>query len=72
MAGTAYEFLSERQDRLAPALRGNPDLAAFVQAVLEHVVDHADARGLALSDVTLEPPVVIQQGGTSYVSARVR
>ena len=72
MPKTAYEFLTERNDRLALALAVNTDLAAFIQAVLEHLIDRAESRGEALEDIEVEPPEIVRQGHSYYVRARIR
>ncbi len=72
MATDAYEFLRERHDRLASALSANEDVANFVQAVLEHVIDRAAARGEALADIEIESPQIVRQGNNYYVMAGIR
>ncbi len=72
MATDAYEFLKERQDRLAAALASNEDVANFVQSVLEHAVDRAESRGEALSAVEIESPQIVKEGNSFYIMAAVR
>jgi len=71
MAATAYEFLTERNARLATALGTNPEVAKFVQAVLEHLIDRAETTGAALSTVEVEAPRITQEGQSYYVSAKI-
>lgn len=68
MPSTAYEFLLERQDRLAEALVRNRDVAEFVQAVLEHLIDRADTRG----EPHMGSVEIISDGSRYLVSVRLR
>lgn len=72
MPSTAYAFLAERNDRLIQALNRNKDVAQFIQAFLEHLIDRAEAKGVQPEDLTIDPPQIVQRGAQSYISARIR
>lgn len=72
MPSDAYDFLRDRQDRLATALGRNADVANFVQSVLEHAIDRAAARGQALSAIEIEAPQIVREGNSFYISAGIR
>lgn len=69
MATTSFEyFLGRRNAACVQLLERNHDMGAFIQGLLEHVVQYAEREGIAVEDVKLDLPFVSDDG---YIQGRI-
>ena len=70
MATNAFEFfLGRRQRACTELLEQNEDVAGFVAALLEHLVDYSREQGIPYRAIILDRPFVTADG---YINARIR
>lgn len=59
MATTPHEyFLGRRNEACVRLLEKNEDVNGFIRAVLEHLVDFANHKGIRFEDIRLDRPYV--------------
>ena len=69
MATTPMEyFVGRGNQRMVRLLEQNQEVSEFFYAVLQHLVDHANATGRSFADLRIRDPFVSSDG---YIRARV-
>ncbi len=69
MATSPFEYFVGRQNqRMVQLLERNRDVSEFFYAVLDHLVEHANAKGKRFEDLQIHDPFVSSDG---YIRARV-
>lgn len=69
MPTTPFEYFAGRRSAACVRLlEQNTEVNAFIQALLEHLVDFAEHEGIRFSDVKLDLPFVTNDG---YIKARI-
>lgn len=68
MARSAYEFLESEQSEVVKFCQRNHSVSAFIQGLLEHLVNYCNTEGVAFEDIELTTPYVAVD---EYVRARI-
>lgn len=69
MATNPYEhFVGRENQKMVRLLEENREVSEFFYTVLQHLVDHANAKGKAFKDLQIHDPFVSSDG---YIRARV-
>lgn len=72
MATTPFEyFLGRRNQACVQLLEKNEDVSYLVMGLLEHLVDYANHKGIAVEDIKLDRPFIKDDGSNSYLVARI-
>lgn len=68
MARSAYEVLESRNSQIVRLLDENRSVSGFIQALVEHLVDYANHRGVSFRDIEISTPHI---GDDAYLRARI-
>lgn len=69
MPTTPFEYFVGRQNqRMVQLLESNREISEFFYNVLDHLVEHANAKGKRFADLKIDMPHVTSDG---YLKARI-
>jgi len=69
MSRNPWETLAGRSERMAELLEKNHSVSAFMNALLDHLIDYCNHKGIAFEDIELTDTFI---GHDEYIRARIR
>ena len=73
MPANILEFLQRNNAEMVTLLERNRDVSNFILAVVDHVADYANRRGVRIEDIVVDRPYVegFDSGEAEYLKARL-
>lgn len=72
MAANAYEHLQNEQGQIVRLLERNHSVSAYIQDLLEHLVNYCNHKGIDFEDLQItDAHVDASETSTAYLKARI-
>jgi len=69
LAKTLWEVLQQQNSKKIEMLEKNMSVCAFIDALIDYLVQYANHKGVSIEDVILDAPFI---GDDEYVRSRIR